>query len=98
MREVMAAKKKAGANPPEPADAVEAAELAKPAQHSPEQQDAAQAAEREEAEQTGLLGDKAARLAVVAERASLCVACDLARTRTHVVFGEGNPEALMMLI
>ncbi len=41
---------------------------------------------------------KAERLAPVAERASVCVACDLAKTRTHVVFGEGNPEALLMLI
>ncbi len=38
------------------------------------------------------------RLAALAERASVCVACGLARTRTHVVFGEGNPEAPLMLI
>ncbi|MCW3099508.1 MAG: uracil-DNA glycosylase, family 4 [Chthonomonadaceae bacterium] len=41
---------------------------------------------------------KAVRLARVAERASVCTACDLAKTRTHVVFGEGNPEAPLMLI
>jgi uracil-DNA glycosylase family protein len=41
---------------------------------------------------------KAVRLARVAERASVCTACDLAQTRTHVVFGEGNPEAPLMLI
>jgi len=38
------------------------------------------------------------RLARVAERAYVCTACDLAKTRTHVVFGEGNPEAPLMLI
>ncbi len=41
---------------------------------------------------------KAVRLARVAEQASICTACDLAKTRTHVVFGEGNPEAPLMLI
>jgi uracil-DNA glycosylase family 4 len=41
---------------------------------------------------------KAARLAAVAERASVCVACDLAKTRANVVFGEGNPNAPLMLI
>ncbi len=41
---------------------------------------------------------KAVRLARVAERAAVCTACDLAKTRTHVVFGEGNPEAPLMLI
>ena len=41
---------------------------------------------------------KAVRLARVAEQASVCTACDLAKTRTHVVFGEGNPEAPLMLI
>ncbi len=38
------------------------------------------------------------RLARVAERASICVACDLAQTRANVVFGDGNPEAPLMLI
>src|SRR5690349_2681257 len=41
---------------------------------------------------------KTERLAVVAAAASVCVACGLAKTRTHVVFGEGNPEAPLMLI
>jgi uracil-DNA glycosylase family protein len=41
---------------------------------------------------------KAVRLARVGERASVCTACDLAKMRTHVVFGEGNPEAPLMLI
>lgn len=41
---------------------------------------------------------KAVRLARVAEQAFVCTACDLAKTRTHVVFGEGNPEAPLMLI
>jgi uracil-DNA glycosylase len=41
---------------------------------------------------------KADRLAVVAAQAAVCVACALAKTRTRVVFGEGNPEAPLMLI
>jgi DNA polymerase len=41
---------------------------------------------------------KAVRLAAVAAQASVCTACGLAQTRTHVVFGEGNPEAPLMLI
>jgi uracil-DNA glycosylase len=41
---------------------------------------------------------KAERLAVVAAAASVCTACGLAKTRTQVVFGEGNPEAPLMLI
>jgi DNA polymerase len=47
-------------------------------------------------EETG--ESKAARLAAVAARASVCVACGLAKTRTNVVFGEGNPEAPLLLI
>jgi DNA polymerase len=50
----------------------------------------------EATEETG--ESKATRLAAVAERASVCVACGLAKTRTNVVFGEGNPEAPLMLI
>jgi len=41
---------------------------------------------------------KAARLASVAAQAAQCVACNLASTRTNVVFGEGNPEAPLMFI
>ncbi len=41
---------------------------------------------------------KGVRLARVAESASVCVACGLSKTRAHVVFGEGNPEAPLMLI
>jgi DNA polymerase len=41
---------------------------------------------------------KAERLAAVAKLASVCTACDLSRTRTRVVFGEGNPEAPLVLI
>jgi|SRR5579871_190952 len=41
---------------------------------------------------------KAERLAKVAARAAVCTACDLAKTRANVVFGEGNPEAPLMLI
>lgn len=43
-------------------------------------------------------GHKPEQIASLAERASLCVACGLARTRTRVVFGDGNPEAPLMLI
>lgn len=41
---------------------------------------------------------KPVRLARLAERASVCVACDLAVTRANVVFGDGSPEAPLMLI
>jgi len=41
---------------------------------------------------------KAVRLERVAAAASVCVACDLAKTRSHVVFGEGNPEAPLVII
>ena len=41
---------------------------------------------------------KTIRLARVAERGSLCVACDLAMTRANVVFGDGNPEAPLLII
>lgn len=57
-------------------------------------------AEQDEIEEPGEAQSdtKAVRLARVAERAAVCTACDLAKTRTHVVFGEGNPEAPLMLI
>lgn len=60
------------------------------------QTDSADVLETQEAAQEDRM--KTARLAKVAERASLCVACDLAKTRANVVFGEGNPEAPLMLI
>lgn len=41
---------------------------------------------------------KTVRLARLAESASVCARCDLAKTRTKVVFGDGNPEAPLMLI
>jgi uracil-DNA glycosylase len=37
-------------------------------------------------------------LTVVAERASGCVACRLSESRTQVVFGDGDPDADVMLI
>ncbi len=40
-------------------------------------------------------GDRIARLA---EHASTCTACNLYANRTRVVFGEGNPEAPLLLI
>jgi len=59
-----------------------------------EQDDNPAAQEPEEAQSE----TKTVRLTRVAERAYVCTACDLAKTRTHVVFGEGNPEAPLMLI
>lgn len=38
------------------------------------------------------------RLQYVAEQASTCTRCHLADTRTHVVFGEGNPNAPLVLV
>ena len=37
-------------------------------------------------------------LEVLAERARGCQRCGLARTRTHLVFGEGNPQADLMFV
>lgn len=34
----------------------------------------------------------------LAEQASSCTACGLAATRTHVVFGDGTPQARVMLV
>lgn len=42
--------------------------------------------------------NNAEKLAALAERARVCIACDLSRTRTNVVFGEGNPNALLALV
>lgn len=67
------------------------------AQHSAEAQTAA-LDEEWKAEDGDHSSTPAERLAAVAARASVCVACGLAKTRTHVVFGEGNPEAPLMLI
>jgi len=41
---------------------------------------------------------KEQRLQRVAEPASVCTACDLAATRTKVVFGEGNPNAPLVFV
>lgn len=38
------------------------------------------------------------RLAELAEPASVCTACDLASSRTKVVFGEGNPDAPLVFV
>ncbi len=60
---------------------------------------AGEQAESQEIETSGEQTEsKAERLAQVVARASVCTSCDLAKTRTHVVFGEGNPEAPLMLI
>ncbi len=37
-------------------------------------------------------------LAVIAEEVKVCPLCELSRTRTHAVPGEGNPDARVMLI
>ena len=37
-------------------------------------------------------------LALLEERVKQCVQCPLSQTRTHVVFGEGNPNADIMLV
>lgn len=58
-----------------------------------ENQAASQLEEQSSAEES-----KTVRLARVAERASVCVACGLSKTRTNVVFGDGNPDAPLMLI
>jgi uracil-DNA glycosylase family protein len=42
--------------------------------------------------------EKAARLAEVREPALLCTKCPLSQTRTHVVFGEGNPAAPLVFV
>ncbi len=42
--------------------------------------------------------DAAAELARIAAEASVCTACGLSQTRTTVVFGEGNPEAPLMIV
>jgi len=47
---------------------------------------------------TEATGSKTERIEEVAKIASVCTACDLSKTRTRVVFGEGNPEAPLMLI
>lgn len=37
-------------------------------------------------------------LELLSAQAQTCTACALAATRTHVVFGEGNPDAKLMII
>ncbi|HLV78649.1 MAG TPA: uracil-DNA glycosylase [Chthonomonadaceae bacterium] len=91
-------RKQKAEQPEEPAEDVAEAETEKRKANAPEAQDAAEALTQEQWLAQGDPGSKAARLAALAERASLCVACDLARTRTNVVFGEGNPEAPLVLI
>jgi len=43
-------------------------------------------------------GERAQRLAVVAEEAAGCTACRLAQGRNRVVFGSGDPDAELMFI
>ncbi len=42
--------------------------------------------------------DKARQILALAQQAALCPACDLAQTRTNVVFGDGNPDSPLMLV
>ena len=42
-------------------------------------------------------GDRATALAALREPALSCIRCDLRETRTHVVFGEGNPDSPLIL-
>lgn len=42
--------------------------------------------------------DTTEELKRLAEQASSCTACGLAATRTHVVFGEGTPQARVMFV
>ncbi|GEM81842.1 MAG: uracil-DNA glycosylase [Meiothermus sp.] len=37
-------------------------------------------------------------LELLAAQARTCVACGLSKSRTHVVFGEGNPDAKLMIV
>jgi DNA polymerase len=43
-------------------------------------------------------GDKEQRIAELADRASVCVACDLHENRTNVVFGEGNASSPLVIV
>ncbi len=43
-------------------------------------------------------GDKTQQIAQLAEKASVCVACDLAESRTNVVFGDGSPLSPLVII
>ncbi len=45
-----------------------------------------------------MVDDISEKLAVLSEKARICTACDLSKTRTNVVFGEGNPNAPLVLI
>lgn len=43
-------------------------------------------------------GEKEQRIAELAEKASVCVACDLCENRTNVVFGEGNVNSPLVIV
>lgn len=45
-----------------------------------------------------LLEDRELALGTLREAASACTLCSLSATRTHVVFGEGNPQAALMFV
>ena len=43
-------------------------------------------------------GEKEQQIAEMAEKASVCVACDLHENRTNVVFGEGNASSPLVIV
>ena len=50
------------------------------------------------AEQVKEPTEKARQILQMAQEASTCPACDLSRTRTKVVFGDGNPDSPLMVV
>lgn len=72
--------------------------VAAPPGPSPVQDPAAAEGDSVEEGAAAPAASKAERLAAVAARASVCTACELSQTRQNVVFGEGNPEAPLVLI
>jgi len=45
-----------------------------------------------------VVSEKERRVAELAESASTCTSCDLYQSRTHVVFGEGNPKSPLVIV
>ena len=91
--------------PAAPADAARPAEPAMrpvppvtpPVEHAPAPLPEARATEHAPAEAAPPV-DRAARLPVLASEVSVCVKCELAKTRTQTVFARGNPEASLCII
>jgi uracil-DNA glycosylase len=51
-----------------------------------------------EAERASTPEERAARMATLRDEALVCTRCELCRTRTHVVFGEGNINTPLVLV